>query len=292
MKRELGTEESKAFATGLLHGVEIVADYMAICYPAISEAEGSPETGYKTGCMKRLWLRAYVWMNTLRRLTDPLDFQAIAVGSRALFEILVDLILLHHDKTHELAAKMFWWGESEKLRASEQIISFYDNQSLNVPDEFEAQVLFCKTEKVKIENMRQTHWPNRKDPKRHPKRWTGNRYLSEDVEQADKIYSSVLTSEIRTTLTEFYRTQYPKMNWQIHSSVLGLDQPSEGFYLTVGSSFKRCADLAMLCTRIVLSDFDLDITLQKTGNDWNRIRHKQDSAFAAALYNFHSNRNP
>jgi len=182
----------------------------AAYYLAISQAEGKPETGYKTGCMKRLWVRAYVWTNTLRRLTDPLDFQAIVVGSRALFEILIDLVLLHHDKTQELAAKMFWWGESEKLRASEQIIDFYENQGLSVPDEFEAQVQFCTTKKLKIEEMRQTHWFNRRDSKRHPKRWTGSSNLFEDVEQADELYASTISSEIRTTLTEHYRTQYPR----------------------------------------------------------------------------------
>jgi len=79
------------------------------------------------------------------------------------------------------------------------------------------------------------------------------------------------------------------MNWQIHG-VIGLDQPQEGFYLTVGSAFRQCADFAMLCTRIVLSDFDLYLTLQDSEKDWSRIRRKQESAFAAALYNFHSNR--
>jgi hypothetical protein len=33
MKGEFGIEEGKAFATGLLHGLEVVADYMKACYP-------------------------------------------------------------------------------------------------------------------------------------------------------------------------------------------------------------------------------------------------------------------
>ncbi len=285
MKREFGIEEGKAFATGLLHGLEVVADYMKACYPVISEAEGKPDSGYRTSCMKRLWIRAYLWMNTLRRLTDPLDFQAIAVGNRTLLEILVDLILLQSDKTHESAAKMFWWGESEKLQASEQIFNFFNGR---VPDEFEAQRIFYTARKSEIETMRKTWWPD-KDPTQHPKRWTGRRSLFKDIGQADEICNPEICAEIGSTISEYFQTQYRKMNWQIHSGVVSLgDQPPEAFYLTVGFAFRRCADFAMLCTRIMLSDFDIDMAVQGTEYEWNRVRRKQDSAFVAALYNFHS----
>jgi len=38
----------------------------------------------------------------------------------------------------------------------------------------------------------------------------------------------------------------------------------------------------------MLSDFDIDMAVQGTEYEWNRVRRKQDSAFVAALYNFHS----
>jgi hypothetical protein len=218
MESEFESEQCKAFATGLFQGAQIVHQYMKDRYALISDAEGTPEeTGYKVGCIKRLWIRAYLWMQTLSKLNDPLDFQAIAVGNRALLEILVDLILLHHDKTYEMAAKMFWWAESEKLKGSEQIIAFYADQGLDIPDEYDAQKEFYTTKKTNIEIMRKTHWPDRKTPTKHPDRWTGNSNLFEDVERADQLYGSVVNAEIRTTLVEYYRTQYRKMNWQIHS---------------------------------------------------------------------------
>jgi hypothetical protein len=288
VKKEFGIEESKAFATGLLHGIEIVADYMKACYPAISEAEGKPETGYKTSCLKRLWIRAYLWLNTLRRLIDPLDFQAISVGNRTLLELLVDLILLKADKTYESAAKIFWWAESEKLQASEQIVDFFNG---HVPDEYEPQRIFYITRKPDIEEMRKKWWPD-KDPKQHPKRWTGRKSLRKDIEEADRVCGSDIGAELGSTLSEYFQTQYRKMNWQIHSGIASLgDQPPEAFYLSVGFAFKRCADFAMLVTRIVLSELDLDMTIQNSELDWNRVRNKQDSAFVAALYNFHSQRN-
>ncbi len=42
-----------------------------------------------------MFLRALGWFRTLYKLNEPADFQAVIVGSRALFEIVVDLTLLH-----------------------------------------------------------------------------------------------------------------------------------------------------------------------------------------------------
>lgn len=293
LPNQMDVGKSKAFATGLFQGAQIVAQYMKDRYGPISEAEGRSETGYKTGCMKRLWLRAYLWMQTLERMNDPLDFQTISVGNRALLEFLVDLILLHHDKTYKLAAKMFWWGESEKLKASEQIVSFYKEQGLSVPDEFEAQKIFYKTEKAKIEKMRETHWPNRKNPSTHPNRWTGNSTLLEDIKEADQLYGSVVKAEIGSTLTEYYRTQYRKMNWRIHSGVASMgDQPAEAFYLICGFGFKWCADFAMLSTKIILVDFELGVPPADLEQEWERIKSKRDHIYVHELYKFHSGTQP
>lgn len=282
--------KDKAFATGLYQGAQIVQQYMKDRYAIISEAEGKPEnTGYKVGCIKRLWIRAYLWMQTLSKLNDPLDFQAISIGNRALLEILVDLILLHHDKTHEAAAKMFWWGESEKLKASEQIITFYAEQGLSVPDEYEAQEEFYKAKKSIIDSMRKTHWPGRKNATKHPERWTGNSNLFQDIERADQLYGSVVKTETGSTLIEYYRTQYRKMNWRIHSGVAGLgDPPAEAFYLICGFGFKWCADFAMLCTKITLTDLGFDLALANLQGEWESIKRKRDSVYIHELYKFHS----
>ncbi len=286
---QMDIEQSKAFATGLFQGAQIVAQYMKDRYPSISDAEGESETGYKAGCMKRLWLRAYLWMQTLQRLNDPLDFQAISVGNRALLEILVDLILLHDDTSHELAAKMFWWGESEKLKASEQIVTFYTEKGLSVPDEFEAQEIFYKTKKTNIENMRKTLWPDRKNPGKHPDRWTGTSNLFQDIERADQLFGSVVEAEIGSTLVEYYRTQYRKMNWRIHSGVASLgDQPAEAFYLICGFGFKWCADFAMLSTKITVADFGLSVDLGDLEQEWEGVKRKRDYVYIQELYRFHS----
>src|SRR5947199_7838565 len=62
LPNQMDVGKSKAFATGFFQAAQIVAQYMKDHYKPISEAEGKSEAGYKTGCMKRLWLRAYLWM--------------------------------------------------------------------------------------------------------------------------------------------------------------------------------------------------------------------------------------
>jgi hypothetical protein len=279
---------SKAFATGLFQGAQVTFDYMKERYPFIDSAPGSSESGYKTACIKGLWSRAYLWMQTMIKLNDPLDFQAISVANRSLLEILVDLILLHQDKTYRSAARMFWWTESEKLKSAEQIVNFYTEEGLAVPDEFEAQKVFYQTKKSNIEKMRSELWPNRKNPAKHPDRWTGTSSLFDDIKKADQIYGPIVKREVGVTLTEYYRTQYRKMNWRIHSGIASFwNQPAEAFYLVSGFAFKWSADFAMLCTKLTLMDLGVDADA-KLEQQWEHIKRKRDSVYIHELYKFHS----
>src|SRR5882724_10694626 len=95
----LEIEDTTAFATGLYQGVQLVAEYMKNRSPLIEDVFCKPDTGYRDACMKSLWLRARAWMQSLEVLNHAKHVQAISVANRALLEITVDLVLLHHDKT-------------------------------------------------------------------------------------------------------------------------------------------------------------------------------------------------
>src|SRR5438128_818795 len=51
-------------------------------------------------------LRSLAWFRTLYKLNEPADFQAVIVGSRALFEMVVDLVILHLDHDAHPTAKL------------------------------------------------------------------------------------------------------------------------------------------------------------------------------------------
>lgn len=291
MENKSEIEESKAFATGLFQGAQIVSFYMKDRCPLIRGVIIKSETGHRETCLKGLWMRAYAWMQTLEKLNSPLDFQAVSVANRALLEIAVDLVLLHHDKTNESGWRMFWWSLSEKLKASEQIVNFYTEQGLAVPDTYEAQETFYRDEKSIVESMRITLWPNKKNPSKavHPDRWTGNSNLFPDIEKADELYGSVIKADIGSTLVEYYRTEYRKMNWRIHSGVAGFwNQPPASFNLVCGFALKCCADLGMLCTKIVLADFGFDETLEGLKQEWENIKRKRDFHYIEEMYKFHA----
>lgn len=276
---EPSVEQSHAFATSLFQGAQLVSQYMKGRFGLIEGVIVKSETGYREACIKGLWMRAYAWMHTIEKLSHPLDFQAISAGNRALLEITVDLILLHSDKTNASGWKMHWWGESEKLRASEQVIKFYTDQGLLVPDEYEGQMTFCRESTASINHMRKALWPIKADPSiaKHPKRWTGTGNLFEDIKKADEYYGRLPQSDLGCTLTEYYRTEYPKMNWRIHSGAASFwNQPPQSYELVSGFALKGCADLSMLCTKIILLDFGFDSVLTGLNAEWDIIKNQRD----------------
>ena len=196
-------EQTKAFATGMYQGAQLVADYMKDRWPTVNGVFVNSQTGHRDVSMKGLWGRAHAWMQTLTKLNDPLDFQATAVANRALLEITVDLILLHQDKTNASGWKMHWWSESQKMKSAEQIIRFYQENGLDVP---------VRNSKSSIDHMRTVLWPNKRNPKKptHPEQWTGNPTLFEDIQMADVFYASEIKADLGSTLTEYYRTEYPR----------------------------------------------------------------------------------
>jgi hypothetical protein len=276
---ELTIEQTKAFATGLYQGAQVVADYVKDRWPLIEGVLPKSETGYRDACMKGLYGRVLAWMQTVVKLNDPLDFQALSIANRALLEITVDLILLHRDKTNSSGWRMHWWGESQKMKSAEQIVNYYRSNGLPVPDQYEGQINFVRDSKANVDHMRKTLWPNRKDPTKaiHPPRWTGNPTLFEDILAADKSYGSAVKADLGSTLVEYYRTEYPKMNWRIHSGVAAFwNQPPQAYNLVSGFAFKWCADFSLLCAKMVLTDFGFNEVLDDLRQEWENLRHQRD----------------
>jgi hypothetical protein len=278
-EQEPTIEETKAFATGLYRGTQVVADYVKDRWPLIEGVLPKSETSYRDACLKGLYARVLAWMQTIVKLNDPLDFQALSIANRALLEITVDLILLHQDKTNSTGWRMHWWGESQKMKSAEQIINYYKSNGMPVPDEYQGQIDFVRDSKGSVDHMRKALWPNKRDPTKavHPQRWTGNPTLFEDVVAADKAYGSVVKADLGATLVEYYRTEYPKMNWRIHSGVAAFwNQPPQSYNLVSGFAFKWCADFGMLCAKIALSDFGFTSVIDGLRDQWEQVKNERD----------------
>ena len=97
---------------------------------------------------------------------------------------------------------MHWWAKSEKLKAATSIVNFFTKANLAIPDRFKAQEIFYNTQKAGIEIVRQQLW----GIDDHPRRWSGNRDLSKDIEVADGLLGTAIIDDLGMSLLEYYRT--------------------------------------------------------------------------------------
>lgn len=253
------TDEAHKIAEKGFQNVEIVCNFIEDRYKnSISGIQVRPAFQVRDDALIGLWFRCFSWVKSLSRLNQETDFQPITTANRSLLEILVDMILLHNDKTNDLAETLFWWHQSEKLKAAELKIAFEKKNKKNVDVYCED---FIRREENEIKAKRKSIWGG--DDNKHPnyKRWT-KRDLAADVRKADEIYSAEINKVLGSSLEEFYETKYRMMNWNIHSGISSFWQYSPAkfsydnfFYMWDSASF------SVLCTRILMSDLRLDKTI-------------------------------
>ena len=153
---------------------------------------------------------------------------------------------------------MHWWGESQKVKSAEQIINYYQSNRDVRSDEYQGQLDFVRDSKGSVDHIRKTLWPNRKNPSRRSIRNGGReiRLCSRMLLPPIRLMGVWLKADLGATLVEYYRTEYPKMNWRIHSGVAAFwNRPPQSYNLVSGFAFKWCADFGMLCAKIALTDF-------------------------------------
>lgn len=150
--------------------------------------------------------RAFACVDATTRLTEPSDILAITPMHRALFEGIVDLVLLEHESGRFNTQMLFEWERSAKLKHAEKVEQFFAGRQLGegygpIP------VFLAGPEPQQIRASR-AQWPKN----RHPGRWTG-RNLGEDAELAD-------THVPDLRLKEFYELEYGPACWNTHGSTL------------------------------------------------------------------------
>jgi hypothetical protein len=272
--REL--RETEARANAMFAGVKLYLDYMRRCERMIMSVLPRRGFEHRDNAVRAVWLRAFAWMQSLELLNQTKHIQAILAGNRSMLEFTVDLVLLHADPTNDSGWKMYHLAFSERLKAAEQLVSFYG--AGNVPVIHAEAEAYIAREKAPVEDMRVRLWPNAKDPTkgRDPDRWTG-RNLFNDVEAADAVYGDQIRESLGVSLTEYYRTEYRRMNWLIHSAMAGITNLDRIYYsAAAGLALKWCQDLAMFCTQITLRDQRFNDAIDDLNRQWQELRHQRD----------------
>jgi hypothetical protein len=271
---DVNIETSTAFADAFYSGVQLVASYMEERFDLINSVLAKSSTPHRDNAIKGLWFRELAWMQSLAKLNHARHFQAMATANLALIEMTVDLLLLYTDKSNESGWKIHQWAESEKLRAATNIINYFAPGP--IPGDFQVQENFYKNNKVMIEQTREQLWGS----SRHPPRWTGRANLFEDVKEVDNVQGSAINSDLGMPLTQYYRAEYSRMNWQIHSGLAAVGGvPPEIFNVVAALSLKWCADLAMFCTKIVLYDFGLRDALPRLSTEWDKVKRDRTMVY-------------
>jgi len=241
--------KSSAFAHGDAFFAEcnIVGTFVdASVRPVVQRAfdKSKPEHSTYLGAL----LRVTGWLRSLAKLNHPGDFQAIVAGSRALFEIAVDLTLLHHDPNAHSHEMLVAWEQSAKLKFAEGIERHYKAASKAVPVDHADAMTFATRERTHIHSQRLKYWPNAKNKPHHPDRWTG-RSLPDDAHVADKVASY--------SFEEFYATRFSQLCWNTHGSGLaGVRLVTEEHFPGVSAlGFSESARFSCIAGELVLRLF-------------------------------------
>lgn len=275
-------EQSEAGAAGFYRGLEVVAGYMESVSGLVEGVRPRKATRHRDESIRGLWYRAWGWVQSLKLLNSTKHVQAHLAGNRALLEIATDMILLHHDPTDGLGWMYVQWGQSEKWKAAEQAVNFYASQGVPVPDIHEEIEQFYKNHAAPVAENRRNLWPDRKDPSKgiHPSRWTGRSDLFRDVEEADRVYGAQIKADLGVSLTEYYRTEYRRMNWLIHSGAPGwwnIEAP--GISIMSGLALRASATLAMLCIKVMLLDAGYNHAIEDLRKQWDKVDNDRNRVF-------------
>ena len=106
-------------------------------------------------CFRGIYLRAKANVESLLSLRYHKDFQAIAMVTRSLFELTIDMKLIK--KIPDAVLKITTFSEVEKLRAAKMIVAF---KKVHQPESVDAavQTLFIKNNESAIEARRKAVW--------------------------------------------------------------------------------------------------------------------------------------
>jgi hypothetical protein len=119
--------------------------------------------GVRPQTMRGYYSRTAAWMESVRKLGAPGDVQAVAVAARALFEVQVDLVLLHYASAEHPAQKVFDWERSAVLKHAEKVESFFKGRDL--PAEHEEIPKFLKGGEVPVIQAARKRWWNGEHPR-------------------------------------------------------------------------------------------------------------------------------
>jgi hypothetical protein len=212
------------------------------------------------------YLRARANIQSLLSLRQVMDFQAIVMLARNLFELAVDMKLL--GVIPDAVERFAIFAEVEKLRAAEKIVTF-KRAHPNSKVDTSIVAAFITNNKANIEAQRAKLWPETRPTKQNPKgkplaHWSGKNLRERTV-------------LLGPPFDEVYEVKYPQMSWYTHSAGLtGFDLKRETYPKLAGVYFELSAMCYMVILTTVIEEFKLAIVDDRIRN---KMRYAQMMPF-------------
>jgi len=190
----------------------------------------------KDRCFKGIYLRAKANVESLLSLRYAKDFQAIAMITRSMFELAVDMKLMKQIPDAEL--KIATFSEVEKLRAAKMIVAFKSGRQPASVDTT-VQALFIKNNEVRIEAERKAVW----GPKAKVSHWSGMSLRER-------------AALLKEPFEEVYEVKYPQLSWYTHAAGLtGFDLKASSYEALASTHHSLAAQLYKLLLRVIIDEY-------------------------------------
>lgn len=187
-------------------------------------------------CFKGIYLRAKANVESMLSLRYAKDFQAIAMITRSLFELAVDIKLI--EQMPDAIVKIAAFSEVEKLRAAKMIVAFKSAHSAAVVDSTVPES-FIKNNATSIETERKSLW----GVKAKVSHWSG-KSLKERV------------ALLKEPFEEVYEVKYPELSWYTHAAGLtGFDLKPSSYEKLASTHHYLAAQMYKILLRAIVEEY-------------------------------------
>lgn len=213
-----------------------------------------------------LFLRCYLQIQSVTKLTDISDMQCIAYCARSLLELLIDLVLLSQNIIDDSIEKYTKFSKVQKYQMANKITTIKTTENLIHPSDIS---LYKSTiaKKSIIENDVKKYWGiTRKGKPKWPDHWTGLD-LKSRLNKLKKTYSKY------DDLIDYYTNIYYHCNIFVHSDPTGIHkQPEKMYFYLVAHLYFNIYFMMIDIIQLVSEYFALNKFIPTIGNDIEDIK--------------------
>lgn len=190
-------------------------------------------------CFIGTYRRAVANIATLQELKSAKHFQAIAMITRSLFELAVDIRLI--DVLPKSCLKMSEFVDVEKLRCARKVLKFKaDHPEIKI--DTSVTEAFVANNESRVNAAKEALWPESK----RIEHWSG----------------MTLSDRVRVSgppFDEIYALHYPYLSWQVHAGLTGIvNLKAETFTLMCASGFRLATDSYWEILSAMIREFKLE----------------------------------